>query len=961
MEQEVLVFRSVGRGQAGYYLDGPGRGRWLGAGCAALGLEGAVAERAFKAALGGCRGDGSALLARIQKNRRAGFDLIFAAPKSVSLLAALAPAADAAKLAAAHDAAVADAVDYLEQWAVRTRRDHNSRRIATEGVIGAAWVHRTSWAGDPHMHTHVVVANLVLGRDGRWSCLDRPSLWQHTRAAGALYQASLRHHVGAAGLTLAWQVRGDGLADVRGVPRSAIEACSRRRRELLAEAEAAGLTSAGGRAAAAGRTRRNRPTESVADPGWEARAAEAGLDRAKVADLLSVAATPAPDGGTWAPLDIEERLTETTSAFTRADVVAALAATAPAGAGLDAIEREADRFLGSAVPIDGRRWTTARVQRLDRAMVEALDDRWRSAGLVPPGIAEAAIGDRPGLDLDQQAAVRRLTTGGTGIDVLGPTSLVRQAGVVAAAKAAWEAAGHRVAVVAGSERAEARWRALAGPAPQARAPSRASVVIVDGADGWSTVSLHQLVDDMVARGGKVVLVIGGTGDPRREPASAGLAALAERVGSIHLGPDVAAPEVGTDLVAQGPPAGTIRGGRDRTVVLAPTPTDAARCLVSDWHSARAGPDPATMVALGRGEADYLNRLARATLAAAGELTGPVLTAGSREFQAGDDVRVLRRDRRIPVSVGTTGHVTSVDPRRSEATVCWGDRTAVVPAAVLAGRAVSHGYAITPGYLRHGCRGPILALGPCAGPGAPGATIYIVAPRTVRGPQVDPVGDLAAALSPAARPIPRPVGRTLAELESRRDLLAAGLLASAPADVTAARRRADEDRAWLAADQGPGRRASELAELDRRRQSLDEAQRRRSAWIESHRDDLERWRALDDAAAWRVEALGRGAELAPTRAVADRLGPAPDDERGRQAWRRGAEAIEAYRDRWGVPDEVPASLSLHALHAQHAQHAQHASDPARRIDQLRVMNACRTADRSRTSSLGVDDDLAISAR
>jgi conjugative relaxase-like TrwC/TraI family protein len=984
MEEAVLVLRPIGCGQARYYLDGSDPGHWQGTGVAALGLAGAVDEEDFAAVLAGRRGDGSALLARIPKNRRAGFDLMFAAPKSVSLLAALAAADESAKIAGAHHAAVADAVDYLERWAIRTRRGRDERRIVTGGIIGAAFVHHTSRAGDPHLHTHVVVANVVLGRDGRWSCIDRLSLWQHARAVGALYQTSLRHHVATYGLHLAWKVRADGLADVEGVPRPAIDACSSRRRQVLAEAAASGLTSARGRAAVAGRTRR---TGSLAEQSWEARAAGAGLDRTTVANLLSASASPSASvsasasgaasgaasarGGLGAEaVDVEGLLIGKGSAFTRPDVVAAVAVAAPVEAGAAAVEQEADHFLRSAVPINARRWTTVRARSLDDAMVAMVDGRWRSAGLVPPDTVEAAITSRPGLDGDQQAAVRRLTIGGSGVDVLAPGCLVRQAGVVDAARAAWEAAGHRVAVLTRSEDAEARWRALTAIGPPPPRPNRASVVIVDGADHWPTIALHGLVDDTASRGGKLVLVAGGTSPPRREPACSGVAALADRVGAIRVGPD------GTHGVTPGPIADIVRAGRDGTVVVAPTPADAARRLVADWHATRAGPNPAAMVALGPDEAEYLNRLARATRAAAGELTGPALHAGSRDFQAGDDVRVLRHDRRVGVPVGSCGRVTGVDPGRCQATICWGDRTMVVAASALAGGAVTHGYATTPGYLREGRQrglggrgglsepgglggpgglsglgglgeaGAILAFGPYRGPGA---TIYTVTPAAVRRPRLDPVGDLVAALNPAARAGHPPAGRSLADLYDERSRLGAALLASAPPNVSGVLRRVDEDRAWLTMNPAHGS-ADRLAELDRRRQTLGQAQRQRSAWLESHRDDLERWAALDDAVIWRAEALGRAAELAPTRAVADRLGQPPPDEPGRQVWREVAGAIEAYRDRWAIPDGP----------LMHSSGLDPSWDRARQVDRLHVLGACRAADRSRGRGVAVDNDLALSA-
>ena len=47
------------------------------------------------------------------------------------------------------------------------RRGHNgAERLVGGGLVGAAFRHRTSRAGDPQVHTHVVVANAAQGPDG---------------------------------------------------------------------------------------------------------------------------------------------------------------------------------------------------------------------------------------------------------------------------------------------------------------------------------------------------------------------------------------------------------------------------------------------------------------------------------------------------------------------------------------------------------------------------------------------------------------------------------------------------------------------------------------------------------------------------------------------------------------------------------------------------------------------------
>ena len=103
-------------------------GAWTGTGRGALGVADAVearpsarCSRGVDPRLGGraagLRGDRSV----------AGFDLTFCAPKSVSILHLLAPGEIAGQVGDGHQAAVAEATDYLERAAVRVRRTRQGR------------------------------------------------------------------------------------------------------------------------------------------------------------------------------------------------------------------------------------------------------------------------------------------------------------------------------------------------------------------------------------------------------------------------------------------------------------------------------------------------------------------------------------------------------------------------------------------------------------------------------------------------------------------------------------------------------------------------------------------------------------------------------------------------------------------------------------------------------------------
>ncbi|WP_156388109.1 MobF family relaxase [Cellulomonas sp. Root137] len=129
-------------------------------------------------------------LARGAPKTVAGFDLTFTPPKSVSTLWAVADPRTQATVLAAHRAAVSQSLGFLEDRALFTRTGHaGCRQESTLGAIAAGFDHWDSRAGDPNLHTHLVVANKVQGADGAWRSLDSRALHHATVAISEVYDA----------------------------------------------------------------------------------------------------------------------------------------------------------------------------------------------------------------------------------------------------------------------------------------------------------------------------------------------------------------------------------------------------------------------------------------------------------------------------------------------------------------------------------------------------------------------------------------------------------------------------------------------------------------------------------------------------------------------------------------------------------------------------------------------------
>ena len=166
-----------------------------------------------------------------------GFDLVFAAPKSVSLMRALTDDVGEKVMQAAHSRAVNAAMAYLHQHAGYTRV-HNPitgkkdlQRLP--GLVSIAYQHETSRCGDPHLHTHVILPNRQPRADGQLVSIDSKSLHHEAKAAGIIYQAVLRHELYAErGLEWVAVDEHSGMAEIAGVTKKSIKAWSQRSTRL---------------------------------------------------------------------------------------------------------------------------------------------------------------------------------------------------------------------------------------------------------------------------------------------------------------------------------------------------------------------------------------------------------------------------------------------------------------------------------------------------------------------------------------------------------------------------------------------------------------------------------------------------------------------------------------------------------------------------------------------------------
>ncbi len=375
-----------------------------------------------------------------------------------------------------------DALGYLErQAAVARRGPAGCISVRGHGLVAAAFLHRTSRAGDPQLHTHVVVANLVQADDGRWSALDGRRLYAHAKTAGYLYEARLRAEL-TRELGVEWTPVRNGIADIAGVPRSVLQAFSRRRAQIDAgarraaarvEPRAAQVGDAGDAAPQGPRRRRRRRwtrSGASARPSSDSRAstratcfgrARTGARRRRPARRASRARRPgradasalvvhAPrrDAGAGASGCRRARRSTsrcssgwpTTSSLLTDAVV--LAVGEPARVRDDGAAAARRPHRCGRCRTSGATRPLALLRRRSGWCVERFRTAEPASGSRRRQAVERAIAARPTLSGEQEEMVRRLARDGDGVAVVVGAAGAGKTFALAAAREAWEAERH---------------------------------------------------------------------------------------------------------------------------------------------------------------------------------------------------------------------------------------------------------------------------------------------------------------------------------------------------------------------------------------------------------------------------------------------------------------------------------------------------------------------------------------
>jgi conjugative relaxase-like TrwC/TraI family protein len=707
------------------YLSGQGEspGEWLGGSAAALGLRGECSPEEFQRVFAWRHPATGEQLGRAPRSdAMPAWDLVLRPVKDVSVLYALGDDRTRRAAREAHQVGVAAAVGYLDGQVGTRRGRGGAEHVGGAGLLAVGFTHRVSRAGDPLLHTHLVIVNRTLGPDGQWRTLDSRDLLAHRQAADAIYRAAYQHEL-TRSLGIAWAEPDRwGNRAVVGMPEELVRVFSKRHEQITAELDRLEREEGKPRTgrlvqyvAHATRPAKSHETPETLYGRWHQEARERGLDPERLADQvtgreLHQPAVPNPAvKRAFNQLASPEGLTEHASTFARQDVVVALGARLAAVPAED-LGRLADRFLAERCvsvvaehAAGERRYTTPELLKTEeRLLAAAVGRAGEHTGVASHEAVRAALKAHSTIAGEQVAVVRDVTQGGAGVAVVEGRPGTGKTYTLGVARHAWQLDGYKVVGTAptgiatmclGAEGFEdvatvdrllgeldttAGYRGRGHGDGDRPLLDSGTVLVVDEAGMLGSRKLARLLDHAQRAGAKVILV----GDDRQLAAieaGGGFRGLRLRLGGSVLWENRRQQEAwereALEAMRDGDVDQAVAAYREHgRLVAAETPAQLKQALLSDWwqafqHTMKDPQQTVVILARLRAEVDQFNTACQQLRTQAGHLGGERLQVGDRSF-AVDDLVVCGKNalRQLGVANATRGRITAIDPDQRAVTL-----------------------------------------------------------------------------------------------------------------------------------------------------------------------------------------------------------------------------------------------------------------------------------------------------
>jgi len=353
---------------------------------------------------------------------RAGWDITFSAPKSLSILWMAGDEKQRAMLHELHRSAVHDALGFLvSEGLVEVRLGPGGyiREPPTDVIVGR-FDHFTSREGDPNIHSHAVLMN-VAGCVDKFRTLEPERLFEYQLVLGAAFRASLGCRLRERGFSL--RPAGRNQFEIAGIPQNLIEAFSKRSHQIE---ERVGRDASGAqKELAALATRRSKaevPVGTVLEARWRSELAETGIDPWKAArepmpnreiDTVPEREFDPPEVGGAGPIAVAaSKLFRHQSVIGRRELLqSAFVEAAFLGVGADQVLAELRKHeeRGILHRLAGKDraecWTTPSIATVEASLLRAAN-RLDEHDWFRPEALETALANAPYLSEEQAEAVR---------------------------------------------------------------------------------------------------------------------------------------------------------------------------------------------------------------------------------------------------------------------------------------------------------------------------------------------------------------------------------------------------------------------------------------------------------------------------------------------------------------------------------------------------------------------------
>ena len=691
---------SIGQASAGYYINlakddyyhkgTEPAGIWYGAGAEALGLSGTVKRQAFLALCAGFNPEEQTekfVQNAGRENRRAGWDLTFSAPKTVSALWATADEETRQRISAANYSAVLNALDFVQDHYGFTRVGNSGTEVEKSNkLFFSLFEHSTSRAQDPQLHIHAVMVNVAINERGETRTLQTKELFRSQLLVGALYRAELAYQLRQE-LGVDIERGAKGTFEVKGDYKGLVEEWSKRREEIekaMKENEAKGAKRAE-HFALKTREKKDAIDRDKLFVKWKEEAKARGFEYESVVEQKGFRENQGKKNLAGVFSGIVDELTKEKAYFTEKDLMRKAAEFAPlCDANMNDVVQVSARYLKrDAIHLrsngEQKIYTTPEIDALEKQMLRQVKDaNQRSFEPItknPDYTISKELSEEQRLSLYHICETSGALKAVSGMAGTGKTTLLSSANEIWKAQG-FEVKGAALAAVAAKgledgagiesktvarllldiERAEQQGEA---------SPINAkTVLVVDEAGMIGTRQMASLIQVVEKEKAKLVLI----GDAKQlQPIEHGapFKAIGAIVGSSELKEIRRQKEDWAKDAVQ-----NVAGGESEKALSAfaqkgmlsikETRDEAISSLVSQWRSDQGDLKEKLILSTTRQGAKALNELAQEQRKDAGELRGDAFSVNGYKFYAGDRILFTKNHKAMGLMNGQTGTVLTIN-------------------------------------------------------------------------------------------------------------------------------------------------------------------------------------------------------------------------------------------------------------------------------------------------------------